>query len=224
VPVTEWGYLILLIILMPVMTISFVFILLPVLIRQKKAKGIRKIIFFYFAFIAVGYFFIEMPLIQKMVLFLGHPSYSIAVIIAGLLVFSGIGSLFSNRLFSTGNRILLSTVFICLITLFHLWFIDRLFSWFIIFPVGVKVLIVLFMMAPLGFFMGIPFPQGLIAIKKIDTDAVSWAWGVNGFFSVISILLATVFAVTMGFKAVFVIACLCYLAAGILSLGFRRLR
>jgi spermidine synthase len=223
-PVTEWGYLILLIILVPVVAISFIFILLPVLNRHKKAKGGRKIIFFYFSLIAVGYFFIEMPLIQKMVLFLGHPSYSIAVIIAGLLIFTGIGSLFSDRLFSTDNRILLSTVFICLITLFYLWFIDRLFSWFMIFPVGEKVLVVLFMLAPLGFFMGIPFPQGLIAIKKIETEAVSWAWGVNGFCSVISILLATIFAVTMGFAAVFVIACLCYLAAGILSLGFRRLR
>jgi SAM-dependent methyltransferase len=223
-PVTEWGYLILLIILVPVVVISFAFILLPVLNRHKKAKGMRKIIFFYFSLIAVGYFFIEMPLIQKMVLFLGHPSYSIAVIIAGLLIFTGIGSLFSDRLFSTDNRILLSTVFICLITLFYLWFIDRLFSWFMMFPVSEKVLVVLFMVAPLGFFMGIPFPQGLTAIKKIETDAVSWAWGVNGFFSVISILLATVFAVTMGFTAVFAIACLCYLAAGILSLGFRKLR
>ena len=223
-PVTEWGYLILLIILVPVVAISFIFILLPVLNRHKKAKGIRKVIFFYFSLIAVGYFFIEMPLIQKMALFLGHPSYSIAVIIAGLLVFTGIGSLFSDRLFSTDNRIFFSTVFICLITLFYLWSIDHLFSFFVIFPVGGKIVIVCLMMAPLGFFMGVPFPQGLTAIKKIEKEATSWAWGVNGFFSVISILLATVLAVTMGFTAVFVIACLCYLAAGILSLGFRRLQ
>jgi len=224
IPVTEWGYLILLIILVPVLAVSFIFILLPLLISHKRAKGIRRIVFFYFSFIAVGYFFIEMPLIQKMILFLGHPSYSIAVIIAGLLVFTGIGSLFSDRLFSTDKRILISTVFICLITLFYLWFIDALFSLFMIFPVGVKVFIVLFMMAPLGFFMGVPFPQGLTAIKKIEKEAISWAWGVNGFFSVISILLATVFAVTMGFRAVFVIACLCYLAAGILSLRFHKIR
>jgi len=191
---------------------------------SKSYPSIRGIVFFYFSFIAVGYFFIEMPLIQKMILFLGHPSYSIAVIIAGLLVFTGIGSLFSDRLFSTDKRILISTVFICLITLFYLWFIDDLFSLFMIFPVGVKVFIVLFMMAPLGFFMGVPFPQGLTAIRKIEKEAISWAWGVNGFFSVISILLATVFAVTMGFRAVFVIACLCYLAAGIFSLRFHKIR
>jgi len=224
IPITEWGYLILLIILVPVLAVSFIFILLPLLISHKRAKGIRGIVFFYFSFIAVGYFFIEMPLIQKMILFLGHPSYSIAVIIAGLLVFTGIGSLFSDRLFSTDKRILISTVFICLITLFYLWFIDDLFSLFMIFPVGVKVFIVLFMMAPLGFFMGVPFPQGLTAIRKIEKEAISWAWGVNGFFSVISILLATVFAVTMGFRAVFVIACLCYLAAGIFSLRFHKIR
>ncbi len=224
IPITEWGYLILLIILVPVLAVSFIFILLPLLISRKRAKGIKKIVFFYFSLIAVGYFFIEMPLIQKMILFLGHPSYSIAVIITGLLVFSGIGSLFSDRLFSTDKRILISTVFICLITLFYLWFMEDLFSFFMIFPVGVKVFIVLLMMAPLGFFMGVPFPQGLTAIKKIEKEAISWAWAVNGFFSVISILLATVFAVTMGFRAVFVIACLCYLAAGILSLGFHKIR
>lgn len=224
VPVTEWGYLILLIILLPVLTVSFIFILLPLIISRQRSTGSRQIIFFYFSLIAVGFFFIEMPLIQKMILFLGHPSYSIAVIIAGLLFFTGIGSLFSDRIFSIDNRILISTILICLITLFYLCFIETLFSYFMIFPVSVKIFIVLVMMAPLGFFMGIPFPQGLTALKKIGKEAISWAWAVNGFFSVISILLATIFAVTMGFRAVFLVACLCYLAAGILSLGFRKIR
>ncbi len=222
IPVTEWGYLILLIILLPVLAVSFIFILLPLLISHKRARGIRKIVFFYFSLIAVGYFFIEMPLIQKMILFLGHSSYSIAVIIAGLLFFTGIGSLASDRLFSDDKRILISTLFICLITFFYLLLMETLFAFFMVFSVGVKVFIVLLMMAPLGFFMGVPFPQGLTAIKEIEKEAVSWAWAVNGFFSVISILLATVFAVTMGFRAVFLIACICYLAAGILSLGFRK--
>ena len=71
---------------------------------------------------------------------------------------------------------------------------------------------------PLGFFMGIPFPQGLVRIKNTDTTRVAWAWGINGLFSVISTILATIVAILMGFQFVFLIASVCYLIAGLISL------
>jgi len=222
IPVTEWGYLILLIILLPVLGISFVFIVLPLLITGSKATRMKKTVFIYFSLIAAGYFFIEMPMIQKMVLFLGHPSYSLSVIIAGLLIFSGIGSLFSTRLFPESKRILYSSLCIILVTGFYLIFMDPLFSFFISFSLGAKVVLTLMMIAPLGFFMGIPFPCALNFLKREDEFSLAWAWGINGFFSVISILLATVLAIIFGFKAVMMIAILCYGCAGGLSYRFIR--
>ena len=220
IPVTEWGYLILLIILLPVLVLSFVFIILPLWITGQKARGMKKTIFAYFSLIAVGYFFIEMPMIQKMILFLGHPAYSLSIIISGFLIFSGIGSLFSSRLFPESKRILYSSFFIVFITGFYLIFMDKIILFFISFSLGLKLVLVLMMIAPLGFFMGIPFPCALSFLKGKDEFSLAWAWGINGFFSVISILLATVLAIIYGFKAVMIIAILSYGSAGVMSYQF----
>ncbi len=219
-PVTEWGYLVLLIILLPVLALSFIFIVLPLAITGQKVTRMEKTIFAYFALIAMGYFFIEMPMIQKMILFLGHPSYSISVTISGFLIFSGIGGLFSERLFPENKRIIYSSFFIVLVTGFYLMFMDSLFSFLISYPIEQKVFLALMMIAPLGFLMGIPFPWALNFLKGKDEFSLAWAWGINGFFSVISILLATVLAIIYGFKVVMIIAALCYGGAGALSYQF----
>ena len=222
IPFTEWGYLILLIILVPVIGLSSIFIIFPLVVADRKATPLKKTIFIYFSLIAVGYFFIEMPLIQKMILFLGHPSYSLSVIIAGLLVFSGIGALFSERVFPENRRMLYSSVLIVFIAGSYLMIMDDIFSFFISCSVGQKIMITLIIIAPLGFFMGIPFPSGLSVLKEKDAFSLAWAWGINGFFSVISILLATVCAIIYGFKTVIIIAMVCYACAGVLSYRFNR--
>ena len=219
-PVTEWGYLVLVMILLPVLGISFVFILFPLLATGRKAAGPKKTILLYFSLIAVGYFFIEMPMIQKMILFLGHPAYSLSVIISGLLVFSGIGSLCSTRLFPETKRIFFATCLIIFLTGLYILFMDTVFSFFITLPIGLKIVLTLIMIAPLGFFMGIPFPCAMNFLKQADHFSLAWAWGINGFFSVISILIATLLAIIYGFKAVMIVAMLCYGLAGLLSYKF----
>ncbi len=220
IPITEWGYLVLLIILIPVLAISFIFIILP--LWNKKIQKKQKMIFAYFSLIGMGYFFIEMVLIQKMILFLGHQAYSLSVIIAGLLIFTGIGSLFSKKVFPANRRIPMATLLIVLITGLYLIFMDQVFAVFISKGMGFKVLIVLLMLAPQGFFMGFPFPLGLSAIKQAQNASLPWAWSINGFFSVISILTASILSIIFGFRAVLIIAILCYFAAGILSVGFNQ--
>ncbi len=220
IPVTEWGYLILIVILVPVILISFICIPAPLLIIKKRPNNGDVAVLMYFSLIGAGFFFIEMPLIQKMILFLGHPAYSISVIIAGLLVFTGIGSYFSDRIFPEDKRIPISTVLIALITGLYLLAMDGICGYFISFHIGVKLFIVLFLTSPLGFFMGIPFPAGLDMVKKQGRFLVPWAWGINGFFSVISILFATLFAIIYGFRTVFIVAAFCYLAAGMVFFAF----
>lgn len=222
IPVTEWGYLILIIILLPVLALSFIFIVLPLLITGQKTTQVKKTIFAYFSLIAVGYFFIEMPMIQKMILFLGHPSYSLSVSIAGLLIFSGIGALFSERLFPEKKRILYSSFVIIFITVVYLVSMDDIFSVLISCPIEQKIAFAIIIIAPLGFFMGIPLPCALAILKEKDAFSLAWAWGINGFFSVVSILLATILAIIYGFKIVIIIAIICYACAGVLSYQFTR--
>jgi len=171
----------------------------------------------YFSLIGGGFFFIEMALIQKMILFLGHPVYSISVIISTLLVFSGIGSYLSDRLFKGRYQICLSTILITLITCIYILTMDNLFQELIRLNFGPRLCVVIFLAAPLGFFMGIPFPAGLSILKEQDRFSISWAWGINGFFSVISILLATLLAIIFGFRSVLMVSVICYVMAGIVS-------
>jgi hypothetical protein len=79
-----------------------------------------------------------------------------------------------------------------------------------------RIVLSLALIAPLGFFMGLPFPLGLQRVSGRVPALVPWAWGVSGCFSVISAILATILAVHFGFAAVVLIAALLYLAAGII--------
>lgn len=217
IPVTEWGYLLLLIILFPVLLISAVFMLTPLLVLKAGPEGVKPAGLWYFSLIGMGFFFIEMPLIQKMILFLGHPVVSISIIICSLLFFSGIGSYFSDRLFPSRTRILVSTVLIVCITGIYTAGFAPVFEKLIIHEFAGRCMVVICLLAPLGFFMGIPFPAGLELIKARSSHLVPFAWGVNGFFSVISILLAALLAVVFGFHAVFILSACFYLSAGIIS-------
>lgn len=223
IPVTEWGYLLLLIILVPVLIVGTLFILAPLLVLKAGQKNMPVSGFFYFSLIGMGFFFIEMPLIQKMILFLGQPVYSLTVVICALLFFSSLGSLSSGKLFARGRRIGISTLAIVIITFLYMAGMDQVFHRLILLDTPYRFLVVIGLLAPLGFFMGIPFPAGMAIVKAHNRAWVAMAWGFNGFFSVISILLATLLAIMLGFKIVLVLAAVFYLAAGLVSFRLVRL-
>jgi hypothetical protein len=218
IPFTQWGYFTLIILLIPVLIISFILIVLPLFFIRKKRKNLNGKIILYFGLIGIGFFFVEMPFIQKLILFLSHPTYSLSVIISALLIFTGIGSYFSDKIFHPKRRIFYASLIIISITIFYLFCLDLILPILMDQNEIIKICITILFLMPLGFFMGIPFPQGLVRIKKSDTTRVAWAWGINGFFSVISIILATIVAILMGFQFVFFIASVCYLIAGLISL------
>ena len=157
-----------------------------------------------------------------MTLFLGHPSYSISVIISGLLISSGIGSYFSDKLFPEKYRILIPSISTAAIILLYQYKLDSILHELVSLYITTKILVVLSLIAPPAFFMGFPFPQGLIQMKQKDINSLPLAWGVNGFFSVISIISASLLAIISGFRIVFITAAVCYIIAGIISLRFYR--
>ena len=81
-----------------------------------------------------------------------------------------------------------------------------------------KILISLSLIAPLAFFMGMPFPLGLTRVRMAVPALVSWAWGVNGFASVLSALIATLIAMNFGFSIVVLVATFLYVCAAAIAL------
>jgi len=180
--------------------------------KDRKKKRVRIYLLTYFAMLGLAYLFVEIPLIQYFIVYLDHPAYAFTIVLFSILSFSGIGSLFSNR-------IKLNLVFplLLLFTIGLSILLPEIISKTISSHLVIRMLLTIVFLAPLGFFMGIPFPAG---IQKINQDIkidllVPWSWGVNGSASVISAILAALLALTLGFQAVIYIGALAYAGAWI---------
>jgi hypothetical protein len=147
----------------------------------------------YFVCIGAGYILIQVALIQKFVLFLGHPTYALTVIIFSMLISSGLGSYWSRRLTgessNSTNAGRLSAVLIGVaVHSFRVGFLAAPVSEFGVgWPLPWKALVTVVLIAPAGFLMGIPFPTGLTRLQKNFPQAVRWAWALNAAASVLGI-------------------------------------
>ena len=218
-PLIEWGYINLIVTLLVASLLSIALIILPVwflhrrrLISSDKIKGVKVVCYFFT--IGLAYLFIEIAFIQKFTQLLHHPIYSIAVTLTAFLVFSGLGSLLTARLlrYFTGEKIIIAAATgICALCLIYLLSLGTVFTYLTVAPVGLKAFLMSLLIAPLAILMGMPFPIALTSLAKHASYYIPWAWGINGCASVISVVLATVFAIHYGFSVVILIAVLLYM-------------
>jgi hypothetical protein len=198
-------------------------------------RGARRFIV-YFAALGIGFIFIEIGLMQRFILFLGHPVYSTSVVLFSVLTFSGIGSFLSGRLLvrparnsqnqESGERDprwLQRWVIplLCLLTVVYIFILPPLFRTLLGLELSYRVAISVLLLAPLGLLMGTPFPLGIRLVDQVNSTLVPWTWGVNGFSSVVGSILAVMIAQSYGFALVMGLAVVIYLTglAAVLSLG-----
>jgi predicted membrane-bound spermidine synthase len=171
----------------------------------------------YFAFLGLGFIMIEISFIQRFTLYLGQPVYTLAVIIAGLLLFTGVGSYLSGKLDIGSSTLRKKYVPLLLITLIATSLLTPiLFKYTIQWNLVARIIMTILLLCPLGIFLGMPFPTGIKTVSGESTSFIPWAWGVNGFFTVIGSVGAVILGMMFGFKIVILLAGLCYLAAMIL--------
>ncbi len=183
--------------------------------RLPADKGVRGFLL-YFACIGAGYILIQVALIQKFVLFLGHPTYALTVIIFSMLISSGLGSYWSRRLTGeASNTGRLSAVLAGVaVTVSALAYLAAPVSEFGVgWPLPWKILVTVCMIAPSGFLMGIPFPSGLTRLEQSFPRAVRWAWALNAAASVLGSVAAICLAIYIGLRATVLMGALLYLAA-----------
>jgi hypothetical protein len=212
-PVAESTLLALLI---QTLIIAFAFLILPLIFAKKKleSKTQKKTFLIYFACLGLAYIMMQISLIQKFTLFLGQPVYTLLTVVSTMLIFSGIGSRFSQS-FVKNSRLRLHLIFI-LIALFSslIGILNPIiFSGFMSSGLIYRIVISVLIIAPLGFLMGMPFPVGMSFIDDSEKHYTAFAWAVNGFFSVIGSVLAMIFAMTLGFRFVFLLGAVIYLIA-----------
>jgi SAM-dependent methyltransferase len=209
-PLLEWGYPVLVATLVQAAVASLLLIGLP--LAWVARVGARGRVLVYFLAIGFGFMFIEIAFIQKFVLFLSHPLYAVAVVLFAFLLFAGIGSRVSNRLRNGTLRHPIAAVAgaIAVSAALCLGLLPWLFQHSIGLPDAARILISVALIAPLAFFMGMPFPLGLARVEATDARLIPWAWGINGCASVTGAVLATLLAIHVGFTAVVVAALVLY--------------
>ena len=168
----------------------------------------------YFVFIGAGYILIEVALIQKFVLFLGHPTSALTVVIFAMLVSSGVGSALSRRAIAgEPARLIKALGAVALSAATLALTVSWLLSPLVWLPLAWKVAITVMLIAPLGFVMGMPFPAALERLVQWHAPSVRWAWSLNAASSVLGSVGALVCAIYLGLVQTLMLGGLLYLAA-----------
>ena len=213
VPVMELSLLILLT-LIGAAAVLTVYLPLRWLAGQARGSGNwRDAVFF--GGTGLGYLAIEIALMQKFGLFLGHPNYALSVVLAALLLASGLGALLSTRIVSAlgGLRFVAYALAGVLLAehLLALPALPGLVAW----SLAARVAVAFGLVAPLGLLLGTFVPTAIEALKADRPGFVPWAWGINGIFSVLAPVLSIAFSMTFGIGALLLASIPIYLAVGL---------
>jgi spermidine synthase len=216
----DMGYLVLVATFVQAAVLSLILILLPLCFGgsrqhvQTVGRGLRWRTVVYFFSIGLGFMFIEMAFIQKFILYLAHPLYAAAVVLAGFLLFAGLGS-GTARTSDGASGARVAVAGIGLVALLYIFILPWVFGASLAQADGVKILISLGLILPLAFCMGRPFPLGLSGLADQSPGLIPWAWGINGCASVLGALLATLSAIHLGITAVILLAVGLYVLAAL---------
>ena len=208
----DWGPLMLVVALVVAAALAVVLILAPLgRIPAGHAPLTRPRVLLYFSALGLGYLLLEMAAFQRCTVLLGHPIPAAAIVFSTFLVSSGLGSLQAPEAELTHPRIRPFGLVIAG------WVLALVMAWSVLgrllaMPEWVQVFILIASLAPLGWAMGQPFPWGLRQLDPLPR-MIPWAWGINGFASVLAGPLAAIISVQMGQPVTWIAGAFCYLVA-----------
>jgi spermidine synthase len=193
--------------------ISFLAMILPLQLFEREGLKVQRLwsLLMFFCSLGIGFMFIELGLMQKLSIYLGHPMHTLSVVLAGILIFTGIGSYRTGTKSIDRIRLLregmIGTAVASLIWLIVMVvLIPFTLGW----SIWIRIPLALLSMLPVGLFMGMPFATGLRYLEEYYPRFIPWAWGINGLTSVMGSVLAIIFAMRVGFTVVILLGCVSY--------------
>jgi spermidine synthase len=205
------------------------FLVIPLAVGTGGAQK-RAICLVYFIAVGLGYILVEIAFIQRFVLFLGHPTYALTVVVFLLLLSSGVGSLASRRWLGETTSAWLPLTLIVAALLLYVFVLPGILDSLVGLPFMVKLVVSGGLLIPLGFAMGMPFPTGLRALASLPVpefpasqknpaaeNAVEWAWAMNAASSVMGSVLAMVIAIQYGLNVTLACGAAAYFLALLLT-------
>jgi hypothetical protein len=205
------GVLVLLLVLVISSAAVLVFLVLPLVLKAGTARQ-SPLPLLYFIAVGLGYIMVEIAFIQRFVLFLGHPTYALTVVIFLLMLSSGAGSLFSRLWLPRTSLVWIPLALVIATLLADVLFLPSRLAALVGLDFGYRLMVSAVLLIPLGFVMGMPFPTGLRALAAApapefptgagaSNNAVEWAWAMNAAASVLGSVLAMVVAIQFGLNA-----------------------
>jgi len=216
IPHAEIGQFVNLAVLIQGLILGAFVILMPLIIGRKKAPAghfLRQTAV-YFACLGLGFVLIAVALVERCAFFMGDSPNAVAVVVTGMLVFSGFGSYRASKcdpLSDQGIKWAVSRIMICLVL--YVFLLIPVLSLLIPLAPMIKILISLLIIAPVAYTMGLPLPMGLMALRERTDYLLPWSLGIYGIFGVIAFPLARVLTVAWGVHLLFFIAVSLYFIA-----------
>jgi hypothetical protein len=165
----------------------------------------------YFALIGTGFMMVEIGLLQRMTIFLGHPIYSLSVLLFSLILTTGMGSFLSEK-FTLDNRARITAW--ATLTGGYLvilpFVLSELFAVFNYATLTARAVVCVLSITPAGLLLGYGFPTGMRLIASIDPRPTPWFWGINGAAGVLASISAIAVSLALGIKATLIVGALCY--------------
>ncbi len=203
---------------------TFLFILVPMFFSAagKTAWPGKIASLVYFSCLGSGFIIVELVLIQIFMKLIGYPLYTYSVVVFALLVAAGTGSVISEKMkISPDNRWLIPFVGTLVTNALLLLLYPAYFDLFLQTPTVVRMLAAIVLIFPVGFFMGMPFPLGIMTIKNQPQGSIAWAWAMNGLFTVIGGISSVLLSTYAGFRVTLIVAMVVYVVA---FFAYNRLR
>jgi len=213
--------------LFAVFLLNLFFVIAPLLLTSKRLKSSTTKnaipLSLYFACIGLGFMMIEISQLQRLTVFLGHPTYSLSVVLFSLLLSSGMGSYATQkvetRLISSASKRLIILLIIISLFGFITPSIIKTFSGAI---TPARILLAILILFPMGFFMGMAFPMGMKIASAQAESLAPWFWGINGAMSVFASVLTIAVSINSGIASSFWFGFTCYLIAFIATLWVKK--
>jgi hypothetical protein len=166
----------------------------------------------YFSLIGIGFMTVEIGLMQRLSVFLGHPVYSLAVLLFTLILSTGIGSLISEKLPLNSRMKLIGWGIAVVVYLIGLMLsLTTLFDAFGAATLSLRIGLCVLAMTPAGLLLGFGFPTGMKLIAAIDERPAPWFWGINGAAGVLASIVAVAVSLALGIAATLTLGAICYL-------------
>jgi hypothetical protein len=205
---------------------AFSLAIAPLLFSRKRVKSRRRsaVVFSYFMLLGAGFMFVEIGLIQRTSILFGNPGLTIAIVLAAIILSTGLGSLMSNWSFSRGLSIKGASLMVVVYAIAAAFILPSLTHAVIGASFAMKTAIVVILIAPGGLIMGHLFPQGLAIAGKEDKSLIPWAWAINGAMSASVAGIAPIVAQAAGFTFLFYVGALLYACILLLPMGNSKLK